>query len=77
MPIILTAIKASMDEQWQPYLPQVIAKFKLAFHPLMSEFIHVDFDDIDAIKKYNKNKDIVAVMVEPIQGRSWGNNSTK
>jgi len=36
----------------------------------MSEFIHVDFDDIDAIKKYNKNKDIVAVMVEPIQGEA-------
>jgi acetylornithine aminotransferase len=45
-------------------------KVQAGFSPLMSEFIHVDFDDIDAIKKYNENKDIVAVMVEPIQGEA-------
>jgi acetylornithine aminotransferase len=36
----------------------------------MSEFVHVDFDDIDAINKYSKNKDVVAVMLEPVQGEA-------
>ena len=36
----------------------------------MSEFVHVDFDDIDAINKYSQNKDVVAVMLEPVQGEA-------
>jgi len=36
----------------------------------MSEFIHVDFDDLEAIEQYKNNKNIVAVMLEPIQGEA-------
>ena len=36
-------------------------KVQPGFSPLLSEFIHVDFDDIEAIKKYNENKDIEEV----------------
>jgi acetylornithine aminotransferase len=36
----------------------------------MSEFIHVDFDDVEAINQYSNNKNIVAVMLEPIQGEA-------
>jgi acetylornithine/N-succinyldiaminopimelate aminotransferase len=39
------------------------------FEPLVSGFIHVDFNNIDAIKQAaDNNQDVVAIMVEPIQG---------
>lgn len=38
------------------------------FAPLLSEFIHVDYNDVDAIKAHADNQDVVAVMLEPIQG---------
>ena len=46
------------------------SKVQTGFSPLMSEFIHVDFDDVDAINQYSDNKNIVAVMLEPIQGEA-------
>ena len=45
-------------------------KVQEGFAPLMSGFVHVNFDDINAIKKFSKNKDVVAVMVEPVQGEA-------
>ena len=38
------------------------------FHPLLSSFIHVDYNIVDAVKVHATNADVVAVMVEPIQG---------
>lgn len=38
------------------------------FAPLVSEFIHVEYNDVNAIKAHHDNANIVAVMVEPIQG---------
>ena len=69
-PIILTANKSFHGRTMATLSATGNSKVQEGFSPLMSEFIHVDFDDIDAIKKYNKNKDIVAVMVEPIQGEA-------
>jgi len=44
-------------------------KVQAGFEPLLAGFIHVDFNDMDAIKQACKNNDnIVAIMVEPIQG---------
>lgn len=41
------------------------------FEPLLPGFIRVPFNDIPAIKKVAaENKDIVAILVEPIQGES-------
>ena len=40
------------------------------FHPLVPSFIHVDYDDLNAVKAHADNSDIVAVMVEPIQGEA-------
>ena len=69
-PIILTANKSFHGRTMATLSATGNSKVQEGFSPLMSEFIHVDFDDINAIKKYNKNKDIVAVMVEPIQGEA-------
>lgn len=38
------------------------------FSPLVEGFIHVPFNDVDAVKKIANNKNIVAILVEPIQG---------
>lgn len=38
------------------------------FAPLVQGFIRVPFDDIDAIKAHADNKNIVAILVEPVQG---------
>ena len=44
-------------------------KVQAGFEPLVPGFIHVDFNDINAIKKAAEDNDnIVAIMVEPIQG---------
>jgi len=45
-------------------------KVKDGFAPLVDEFIHVDFDDVESIFKHTENKNIVAVMLEPIQGEA-------
>ena len=38
------------------------------FEPLVSEFLHVEFNNIDAIREHEDNPDVAAVMLEPIQG---------
>lgn len=43
-------------------------KVQEGFAPLVPGFIHVAFDDIEAVKALADNKDIVAILVEPIQG---------
>ncbi|MGK0339170.1 MAG: acetylornithine aminotransferase [Candidatus Azotimanducaceae bacterium] len=43
-------------------------KVQAGFEPLMNGFQRAPFNDIDAIQSMTKNKNIVAVMVEPIQG---------
>ncbi len=38
------------------------------FSPLVSEFLHLPYNDISAIEKAADNRNIVAVMVEPVLG---------
>jgi len=40
------------------------------FQPLVSDFIHVDYNDIEALRTHQDNSNVVAVMLEPIQGES-------
>ncbi len=69
-PIILT-VKQSFHGRTMATLSATgNPKVQSGFSPLVSEFIHIDFDDIDAVKAYSDNTDVVAVMLEPIQGES-------
>lgn len=43
-------------------------KVKQGFGPLLEGFIHVPFNSIDAVNAYSHDPDIVAILVEPIQG---------
>jgi len=38
------------------------------FEPLLSEFLHVEYNNIEAVMAHKENPDVVAVMLEPIQG---------
>ena len=43
-------------------------KVQAGFEPLVNGFVRVPFNDAEAIRSLSKNKTIVAVMIEPIQG---------
>lgn len=40
------------------------------FGPMLDGFIHVDYNNLSAMRAHAENPDIVAIMVEPIQGES-------
>ncbi|MCL4155526.1 UNVERIFIED_CONTAM: hypothetical protein GTU68_027095 [Idotea baltica] len=40
------------------------------FHPMLEDFIHVNYNDIAAIQKHSDNANVVAVMMEPILGEA-------
>jgi acetylornithine aminotransferase len=49
-------------------------KIQEGFSPLLDGFIHIPFNNLDAIDSaINKNKNIVAIFVEPIQGEGGVN----
>ncbi|MBD3669791.1 MAG: acetylornithine transaminase [Gammaproteobacteria bacterium] len=43
-------------------------KIQQGFEPLLEGFVHVDYDDLEAIAEQAANPNVVAVMVEPITG---------
>ncbi len=69
-PIILTANQSFHGRTMATLSATGNAKVQSGFAPLVSEFIHVDFNDIEAITTHTNNADVVAVMLEPIQGES-------
>jgi len=70
MPVILTANESFHGRTMATLSATGSRKVQAGFSPLMSEFIHVDFDDVEAINQYSNNKNVVAVMLEPIQGEA-------
>ena len=70
IPVILTAKESFHGRTMATLSATGSSKVQAGFSPLMSEFIHVDFDDVEAIKQYSDNKNIVAVMLEPVQGEA-------
>ncbi len=44
------------------------SKIQVGFEPLLSGFIHIAYDDLDTLEAISSNKNIVAVLLEPIQG---------
>ncbi len=70
LPIILTAKESFHGRTIATLSATGNSKVQAGFSPLMSKFIHVNFDDIEAIREHSDNKNIVAVMLEPIQGEA-------
>lgn len=43
---------------------------KKGFEPLLSDFIHVDYNDLGAIEAHADNPNVVAMLIEPVQGEA-------
>ncbi len=69
-PIILTANHSFHGRTMATLSATGQSKVQAGFSPLMSEFVHINFDDINAIEQHSQNKNIVAFMVEPVQGEA-------
>ena len=69
-PVILTANQSFHGRTMATLSATGNEKVQNGFAPLVSEFIHVDFNDVDAITAHVNNANIVAIMLEPIQGES-------
>ncbi|MDA8813628.1 aspartate aminotransferase family protein [Candidatus Pseudothioglobus singularis] len=69
-PVILTANQGFHGRTMATLSATGQSKVQAGFAPLMSEFIHVNYDDIETISDYQSNANVVAVMVEPIQGEA-------
>lgn len=69
-PVILTANQGFHGRTMATLSATGQSKIQAGFAPLMSEFIHVNYDEIEAISDYQSNANVVAVMVEPIQGEA-------
>jgi acetylornithine aminotransferase len=69
-PVILTANQSFHGRTMATLSATGNEKVQAGFAPLVSEFIHIDFNDIKAVKAHSSNQNIVAVMLEPIQGES-------
>jgi len=69
LPTIIVANKSFHGRTLSTLSATGNAKVHAGFEPLVQGFIHVDYNDMDAIREAAGNNDnIVAVMVEPIQG---------
>lgn len=69
-PIILTAKQSFHGRSMATLSATGNAKIQSGFTPLLGEFIYVDFDNVAAIEQHSNNTNVVAVMLEPIQGES-------
>lgn len=69
-PTILTANQSFHGRTMATLSATGNVKVQAGFAPLVSQFIHIEFNDIDAIKVHTNNSNIVAIMLEPIQGEN-------
>lgn len=70
-PIIVTAINSFHGRTLSTLTATGNQKVKEGFGPLPEGFCHVPYDDIVALEELaEQNKNIVAVLIEPIQGES-------
>ncbi len=54
---------ATLSATWGP-------KVRKGFDPLVEKFVHVPFNDIEAVSRMGSDDSVVAVMVEPVQGEA-------
>jgi acetylornithine/N-succinyldiaminopimelate aminotransferase len=68
IPTIITANNSFHGRTMATLTATGNSKIKQGFAPLLEGFEHVPYNDVGAVAAHSNNPDIVAVMVEPIQG---------
>ena len=69
-PIVITANESFHGRTMGALAASGNDTVKQGFEPMLSGFIHVPYNKPTAIQDLGENKDIVAVMIEPIQGEA-------
>ena len=69
-PIIITAINSFHGRTMAALSATGNDNVKKGFYPVLPGFNHVEYNNIDQLKAFSKNNNVVAVMLEPIQGES-------
>jgi len=69
-PIIITAHSSFHGRTMATLSATGNSALQQGFEPLLASFIHVEYNNIDAISEHVDNADVVAVMMEPIQGEA-------
>lgn len=73
-PVVLTMEKSFHGRTLGALSATGNPKVQQGFTPLLQGFIHVSFDDVNAIEQtLENNPDIVAILVEPVQGEGGVN----
>jgi len=67
-PIILTAEQSFHGRTMATLSATGNASIQKGFEPLVRDFVHVPYNDIEAMREYASNSNVVAIMIEPIQG---------
>jgi acetylornithine aminotransferase len=69
-PIIITAINSFHGRTMAALSATGNDNVKKGFYPVLPGFIHIDYNNVNQLKAFSKNNNVVAVMLEPIQGES-------
>jgi len=69
-PIIITAEQSFHGRTMAALSATGNAAIQKGFAPLLDGFVHVPYNDIAAMREYADNSNVVAIMIEPIQGES-------
>lgn len=67
-PIVITAEQSFHGRTMATLSATGNAAIKKGFSPLLDDFIHVPYNDVEAIRRHADNPNVVAVFIEPIQG---------
>ena len=70
MPTIITACHSFHGRTMATLSATGSESLQKGFQPMLADFVHVPYNDLDAIEQYIDNKNIVAVMMEPILGEA-------
>ena len=69
-PTIITANHSFHGRSMGALSASANSRIQAGFEPLLAGFVHVDYNDLKAIEAHRNNPDVVAVMIEPIQGEA-------
>lgn len=69
-PIIITMVNSFHGRTMATLSATGNESIQQGFAPLLAEFVHLAYDDLAAIEQYANNPNVVAIMVEPIQGEA-------
>jgi len=69
-PVIITAENSFHGRTMATLSATGNEAIKKGFEPLLRDFIHINYNDLEAAKLHSDNPNVVAMMIEPVQGEA-------